>query len=544
MGTLSLIKTMQTDKKTRIQLDKEVKQEIDISNYVLDENVRIKTANLHGFELDYNSVPEREPDFSVTVPLYAKFQPKPDIDYEISEMTPEQREVFDALEFEGDDDAYEELEDDFVVMANDGEVPLKLKNPTEVTAVADDIQKALIKEKKKKFNGVMFDMDSEKKTSAKKREQKRLLDQVDKWDNDDMEKFGYTIEAKGGNGGLELDGEEFPTLDGDNYYESLEAEELATGQNMKEAKKLPESTKFYDLEPILEENILDRLELNVPARVAVLDIDISESKNVDLVGDQDIDLVQVIPSEENVTKLLEAEYSETPKETQPGLSKAAFNRILDNHITEMDNRQKLNPVMEKETYCSGNLGKKAKKNQRKVSDVSADSENQLDAMMQQMGGDSDEDLDCVDLNNAPMVERKGKAGVMFMDDIEEVKKFRNGKEYESQSFTSSAGGKLIINTIKKGRAKKGKPSVATKVEKLPDNITERSEVSRTTKSSKKSKIKVLGAAGLNFESPSGEVLNVDDLGGEGDISVEEIEESDGSMDQISEQDEDESSDES
>merc|ERR1712194_102296 len=130
------------------------------------------------------------------------------------------------------------------------------------------------------------------------------------------------------------------------------------------------------------------------------------------------------------------------------------------------------------------------------------------------------------------------------DDIEEVKKFRNGKEYESQSFTSSAGGKLIINTIKKGRAKKGKPSVATKVEKLPDNITERSEVSRTTKSSKKSKIKVLGAAGLNFESPSGEVLNVDDLGGEGDISVEEIEESDGSMDQISEQDEDESSDES
>merc|ERR1711879_929572 len=100
MGTLSLIKKMQTDKRTKIQLDKEIKQEIDISHYVLSDNVRMKAADLQGFEEDFEEMPQSEPDFKITVPISAKFQPKPDIDYEISEMTPEQLEVFEALNFE------------------------------------------------------------------------------------------------------------------------------------------------------------------------------------------------------------------------------------------------------------------------------------------------------------------------------------------------------------------------------------------------------------------------------------------------------------
>lgn len=44
-----------------------------------------------------------------------------DIDYDPEEMTAEQKEVFEALQYEGDEAIYDELEDDFVLIANDGE---------------------------------------------------------------------------------------------------------------------------------------------------------------------------------------------------------------------------------------------------------------------------------------------------------------------------------------------------------------------------------------------------------------------------------------
>lgn len=454
----------------------------------------MKTADLAGFELDFDETPQRKADFAVTVPLSREFLPKPSIDYAISEMTPEQREVFDALEFEGDDDAYEQLEDDFVILANDGEVPLMPKNLAENTAVAEDIQKALIKEKKKKFHGVIFGMETgTKKDSKTKKDHNKLLDKVDKWDADDMEKFGYRIEAPG----LvvpHVDDFEFPALDGDNFYESIEAEEAANHQKMLDSKnqtvmpaKPNDHVKFQpSLEPILEENILERMEMSVPT-----ELEICESKNVNLEADADIDLVQVIASEENVAALLDAEYNDIKKETQPLLSHSAFNRVMDNHLKEMETRKKINPdkFEQKETFCAGN--KPGKKNQRKVSEASDDGpENQLDNMLKGMGEamDSDDEFGAVDLNAAPVQERKGKAGVLFMDDnIEEVKKFRGGNEYKSESFTSSLGGKLIINSIKKRTQKKGKPMAASKKEKLPDDITEVSERSKTTKTSSRSK---------------------------------------------------------
>jgi hypothetical protein len=454
----------------------------------------MKTADLAGFELDFDETPQRKADFAVTVPLSREFLPKPSIDYAISEMTLEQREVFDALEFEGDDDAYEQLEDDFVILANDGEVPLMPKNLAANTAVAEDIQKALIKEKKKKFHGVIFGMETgTKKDSKTKKDHNKLLDKVDKWDADDMEKFGYKIEAPG----LvvpHVDDFEFPALDGDNFYESIEAEEAANHQKMLDSKnqtvmpaKPNAHVKFQPtLEPILEENILGRMEMSVHD-----ELEICESKNVNLEADADIDLVQVIASEENVAALLDAEYNDNKKETQPLLSHSAFNRVMDSHLKEMETRQKINPdkFEQKETFCAGN--KPGKKNQRKVSEASDDGpENQLDNMLKGMGEamDSDDEFGAVDLNAAPIQERKGKAGVLFVDDnIEEVKKFRGGNEYKSESFTSSLGGKLIINSIKKRTQKKGKPMNASKKEKLPDDITEVSERSKTTKTSSRSK---------------------------------------------------------
>ena len=55
------------------------------------------------------------------------------MDYELWEMTPDQREVFEALECE-EEGLYEELEDDFVLEANEGVIPMKLKTKEIVTS--------------------------------------------------------------------------------------------------------------------------------------------------------------------------------------------------------------------------------------------------------------------------------------------------------------------------------------------------------------------------------------------------------------------------
>ena len=65
--------------------------------------------------------------------MYAK--PKPgiqrDVDKDVSKMTQEEREVFNCLEeeervdaFEGESAGYEELEDDFLMLANEGQPAL------------------------------------------------------------------------------------------------------------------------------------------------------------------------------------------------------------------------------------------------------------------------------------------------------------------------------------------------------------------------------------------------------------------------------------
>merc|ERR1712183_341318 len=138
---------MQWDKRTKVQLDREVRQEIDISNYILADGVRMKNADLSGFEQEYSRRPQSEPDFKIEVPI-SRLKLKEDIDYDISEMTPEQLEVFEALNYEGDEEDYEDLEDDFVLMANEGVVPLKSKQPK--VEMADDLAEAIRKEEASK----------------------------------------------------------------------------------------------------------------------------------------------------------------------------------------------------------------------------------------------------------------------------------------------------------------------------------------------------------------------------------------------------------
>jgi len=169
----------------------------------------MKNADLSGFETEYTRKPQSEPDFKIEVPI-SRLKLKEDIDYDISEMTPEQLEVFEALNYEGDEEDYEELEDDFVLMANEGVVPLKSKQPK--VEMADDLAEAIRKEEasKKKFTGDLIKSENAKKDDRK---QKNLLDNIETWNEDDMDRCGYYIEAKGLHAGLKVnDKDEFPDL--------------------------------------------------------------------------------------------------------------------------------------------------------------------------------------------------------------------------------------------------------------------------------------------------------------------------------------------
>jgi len=69
----------------------------------------------------------------------------------------------------------------------------------------------------------------------------------------------------------------------------------------------------------------------------------------------------------------------------------------------------------------------------------------------------DEDFGENNMDNAIMQETKHVAGREFLnEELEVITKWKNGKEYQSEQFTSSAGGKLIINTIIKKKGKKNK----------------------------------------------------------------------------------------
>merc|ERR1712113_179880 len=83
-------------------------------------------------------------------------------------------------------------------------------------------------------------------------------------------------------------------------------------------------------------------------------------------------------------------------------------------------------------------------------------ESEFDNMLKGMMNLSDDEDETIGETQLIRTDKRQKAVAnMLGENMETATKWRNGKEYESQTFTSSAGGKLIINTIKK-TSKKGK----------------------------------------------------------------------------------------
>lgn len=214
------------------------------------------------------------------------------------------------------------------------------------TEIASDIKEAINKDKKdkKKIECLIL---TEDKLLPEKTKEAKLLDKLDKWNEADMEAYGYMIYTKNGdNKGLEINEEEFPDLgvnDGlqgiDEQQEILDNNILNKGENI--------------TTPFLDENFDDG--------------ENAEAKNdVNIEIGEGVDLVQEIATEENFKKLLEAEYQETPKkDEETKLGYDAFNSIMDEHIAEMKTRKRnrkddLEEGEEIDTTCS-NTKKKTKK---------------------------------------------------------------------------------------------------------------------------------------------------------------------------------------
>merc|ERR1712232_945721 len=102
------------------------------------------------------------------------------------------------------------------------------------------------------------------------------------------------------------------------------------------------------------------------------------------------------------------------------------------------------------------MGKKSKKSEKK------ESESQFDKMMANMDNISDEEDFEQTITETKTNNRVTKVAANFMEEtIETVKIFKKNVEYESETYTSTAGGKLIINSIKKKKYK-GKASKNSK----------------------------------------------------------------------------------
>lgn len=145
---------------------------------------------------------------------------------------------------------------------------------------------------------------------------------------------------------------------------------------------------------------------------------------------------------------MEDEYEEKKDTMKLGFSE--FQNVLDDHIKEMDIRKKNNKFEESDALdtTSSNCKKKSGKKNKEEGEF----DNMLKNMMN-LSEDEDEVLGETQLIKTD--KRQKAANNLIGDNYEMVTKWKNGTEYESQTFTSSAGGKLIINTIKK-TSKKGK----------------------------------------------------------------------------------------
>jgi len=198
------LKITETIKTTDIE-----NESLDLTKFKLAAGVRTKLYDENGIPMDgynyYQHLKEPGSGGPATFSFTAQYDKAPelaaDIDLKPKEMTPEQLEVLAALDYEGNDQAYEELEEDFINTANAGLpcilqghtiAPLIPKTKETISVVAmtdsigkkgkDDLLKSVLKEPK-------YNKRKEKEIAKVKKEEEEEEEDDDDFeeDSDDME---------------------------------------------------------------------------------------------------------------------------------------------------------------------------------------------------------------------------------------------------------------------------------------------------------------------------------------------------------------------
>eukprot|EP00331_Platyophrya_macrostoma_P024927 CAMPEP_0176445708 /NCGR_PEP_ID=MMETSP0127-20121128/23874_1 /TAXON_ID=938130 /ORGANISM="Platyophrya macrostoma, Strain WH" /LENGTH=681 /DNA_ID=CAMNT_0017831569 /DNA_START=30 /DNA_END=2078 /DNA_ORIENTATION=- len=159
----SKVKEMQVSKSKKEKSKINPDEEIDLKNVKLAPGVKTKRYDENGLPLDgynyYQHIADPSkggaPDFVFVAEYKETRKIAKDIDINVEELTPEQREVYEALEFEGEG-AYEELEDDFLDMITGGEAVI-LESESKTT-------KAVPEKKDEMTMEISYDKSEVKKT--------------------------------------------------------------------------------------------------------------------------------------------------------------------------------------------------------------------------------------------------------------------------------------------------------------------------------------------------------------------------------------------
>lgn len=124
--------------------------------------------------------------YEIFTDVNPEYKIRPNVDFNFKEMTSEQREIYDALK-EVDDEAYEDLEDDFVLMANEGIVPMRKKEE-----VAKEIVKATeveeIKGDQIEAQSFMDIIRQDAKLLGVTTVHNPIIDEDDEYDNEHLDK--------------------------------------------------------------------------------------------------------------------------------------------------------------------------------------------------------------------------------------------------------------------------------------------------------------------------------------------------------------------
>jgi len=127
-------------------VNEDIVEDVNYNEYEIAPGVTMNLLDIEGLNTKQQKQARLKADIAkdegeIVYEIFTDVNPEiriaPNVDFDLDKMTPEQREIYEALRAQ-DDEGYEELEDDFVLVANEGIVPMRKKEE-----VKEEIVKAV-----------------------------------------------------------------------------------------------------------------------------------------------------------------------------------------------------------------------------------------------------------------------------------------------------------------------------------------------------------------------------------------------------------------